>query len=181
MAMLKDEITVVKSVMMNLDTDTAMLVTYQYHVEADPSDPAGKKKDRSKSKYRYLARVFKTDDLVKKINELHDEKNRLNKFKWPDDTWPWYICAGYSDNWKVADWLATKLKNIKTWEEGQKILSGWQSGTKTRLAGINEKAKYEVDGYLDNDGNQVSLTDLDTLKKLVGKNLMKVDKKQANA
>ena len=174
MSMLKDEVTVLKSVMMNLDSELKMLVTYQYHVEADPLDPAGKKKDRSKSKYRYLARIFKTDDLINKINELREDSNRLSRFKWPDDPWPWYVCAGYSDNWKVADWLATKLKKVKSWEDGQKILSGWKSGTKTRLEGINEKAKYEIDGYQDDAGNLVSLTDLESLKKLVGKNLIKL-------
>ena len=134
--MLKDEIAVVKSVMMSLDTDTTLLVTYQYHVELDPTDPAGKKKDRSKSKYRYLARVFKTEDLRKKIIELRDDKNRLNKFRWPDDKWPWYICAKYSDNSTVSDWLMTKFRKIKSWEDGQKILAGWQNGTKTRIAGF---------------------------------------------
>lgn len=173
MAMLKDEITVVKSMMVNLDADIAMLVTYQYHVEIDPSDPEGKKKDRSKSKYRYFARVFKIEDLHKKIFELKDDKNRLNKFRWPDDKWPWYVCAGYSDNWKVADWLTIKLKKMKSWEEGQKILAGWQSGTKTRIAGFNDNAKYEIDGYQDDAGNLVSLADRDALLKLVGKNLMK--------
>ena len=173
MAMLKDEITVVKSVMINLDTDIAMLVTYQYHVELDPTDPAGKKKDRSKSKYRYLARVFKTDDLVKKINELRDDKNRLNKFRWPDDKWSWYVCAGDSDNWKVADWLSVKFKKAKSWDDGQKILAGWQTGTKHRIAGFNENAKYEIDGYQDDAGNIVSLSDRAALLKLVGKNLMK--------
>ena len=179
MAMLKDEIAVVKSVMMSLDTDTTLLVTYQYHVELDPTDPAGKKKDRSKSKYRYLARVFKTEDLHKKIIELRDDKNRLNKFRWPDDKWPWYICAKYSDNSTVSDWLMTKFRKIKSWEDGQKILAGWQNGTKTRIAGFNENAKYEIDGYQDDAGNLVSLADRDALLKLVGKNLMKAVSRKA--
>lgn len=173
MAMLKDEITVVKSVMLSLDQDTAMLVTYQYHTETNEYN----KVDRSKSKYRYMARVFKVDDLVTKIKQMREDANRMSKFKWPDDPWPWYICAGYPENWKVADWLACKLKKIKTWEDGQKVLAGYKSGTKTRIAGFNDKAKYDLEGYLDNKGNTVSLTDKDALLKLIGQNLIKVDKK----
>ena len=117
------------------------------------------------------------DDLVAKIKWMREEANRLLKFKWPDDPWPWYICAGYPENWKIADWLACKLKKIKSWDDGQKTLLGYKTGTKTRVAGFNEKAKYDLDGYLDNDGNQVSLNDKTALLKLVGKNLIKIDNK----
>ena len=172
MSMLNDEITILKSVAISLDQDTAVLVTFQYHTETNESS----KVDRSKSRYRYMARVFKVADLVKKIQEMRDDANRLSKFKWPDDPWPWYICAGYPENWRVADWLAVKLKKIKTWENGQKILNGYKAGTKTKIAGYNEKAKYDIDGYLDADGSQVSLADRDALLKLVGHNLIKVKK-----
>lgn len=172
MSMLNDEITVLKSMIIQLDQNISMLVTYQYHTETNESS----KVDRSKSRYRYMARVFKTEDLVKKIAWLREDKNRMSKFKWPDDPWPWFISAGYPENWKVADWLATKLKKIKTWEDGQKALAGYKTGTKTKLAGYNEKAKYEIDEYLDNEGNKVSLTDKAALVKLVGKNLIKIFK-----
>ena len=172
MSMLNDEITILKSLAISLDQDTAVLVTFQYHTETNESS----KVDRSKSRYRYMARVFKVSDLVNKIQEMRDDANRLSKFKWPDDPWPWYICAGYPENWRVADWFATKLKKIKTWEEGQKILNGYKTGTKTKMAGYNEKAKYEIDGYLDSNGSQVSLADRDALLKLVGHNLIKVKK-----
>lgn len=171
--MLKDEITVVKSVMINLDEDTAMLVTYQYHTETNEYS----KVDRSKSRYRYMARVFKIEDLVTKIKQMREDANRLSKFKWPNDPWPWYICAGYPENWKVADWLACKLKKIKSWEDGLKVLDGYKTGTKTRVAGFNDKAKYDIEGYVDENGNTVSLIDRDALLKLVGQNLIKVDKK----
>ena len=175
MPMLKDESTILKSVMLKLDNDIAMVVTYQYHTERNESNDVGKSKiDRTKSKYRWMARVFKLSDLVKKINWLREDANRMSKFKWPNDPWPYYISAGYPENWKIADWLSTKLKKIKTWEDGQKHLAGWQSGTKTRIAGYNETAKYQINGYLDEAGNTVSLTDRDTLLKLVGKNLIKV-------
>ena len=171
--MLKDEISVLKSVMISLDPDTAVLVTYQYHTETNEFS----KVDRSKSRYRYIARVFKVEDLVKKIKEMREDANRLVKARWPDDPWPWYICAKYPENGYVADWLAVKLKKIKSWEDGQKILSGFQTGTKKRIAGFNEKAKYEIEGYLDKDGNQVSLADKASLLARVGQNLIKVNKK----
>lgn len=174
--MLKDEITVVKSLMMQVDKDIAMLVTYQYHTETNEFS----KIDRSKSKYRWMARVFKTDDLVKKITSMREDANRLNKFRWPNDPWPWYICAGYPENWKVADWLLTKYKKIKTWDEGQKILAGWKSSTSKRQEGFNEKAKYEIDGYLDKDGKPVSLADKQAILDHLGDNLIKIDKKSKN-
>ena len=173
MSMLKDEISVLKSVMISLDADTAVLVTYQYHTETNEFS----KVDRSKSRYRYMARVFKTADLIKKIQEMREDVNRMSKAKWPDDPWPWYICTEYPENWRVADWLAVKLKKIKTWEDGQKVLAGFQTGTKKRIAGFNEKAKYEIEGYLDKDGNQVSLADKASLLARVGQNLIKVNKK----
>lgn len=171
--MLKDEITVVKSVMIKLDDTSAVLVTYQYHTEQNEFS----KVDRSKSKYRWMARVFKVDDLIKKISWMREDANRLSKFKWPDDPWPWYVCSGYPEHWKIADWLSTKLKKIKTWEDGQKILAGWENKTKTRPEGYNKNAKYEVDGYLDNDGKPVSLTDKQALLASIGKNLIKVNAK----
>lgn len=181
MPMLKDEITVVKSLIISLndDNDTnmmdgdAILVTRQYHTEPNEFG----KVDRSKSKYRWMARVFKVKDLVAKINWMREDANRLNKFKWPDDPWPWHVCSGYPEHWKIADWLTTKLKKIRTWEEGQMFLKGWETKTKHRDAGYNDNAKYDVDGYLDKDGNSVSLTDRNALRARIGQNLIKVDSK----
>lgn len=174
MSMLKDEITILKSLMVSLDNDTAMLVTFQYHTETNEYS----KVDRSKSKYRYMVRVFKIEDLVKKIAWMREDANRLNKFKWPDDPWPWYICAGYPENWRVADWLACKLKKIKKWKDGQQLLAGFKPATAKQTAHFNDKAKYELNGYLDKDGNEVSITDRNALLKHVGQNLIKVDTKQ---
>ena len=172
MPMLKDEITVVKSMILSLDKDIAMLVTYQYHTEKNEFG----KVDRSKSKYRWIARVFKTEDLVKKINWMREDANRLNKFRWPNDPWPWFTSAGYPEHWKIADWLATKLKKIKSWEDGQKFLAGWETQTKHRPAGFNPNAKYEIDGYLDENGKEVSLSDKKALLECVGQNLIKIKK-----
>ena len=170
MSMLKDEVSVLKSVMVQLDSETAVLVSLQYHVEPGENG----KTDRSKSKYRWLARVFKLADLKSKIEWCYRDENRLNRFKWPDDPDPWYICAGGdSENRRIGDWLATKLKKIQTWENGLKTLDGWETKTKKRQAGYNASAKYDTDDYLDPAGNKVSLKDKDELLKHVGQNLYK--------
>lgn len=169
LSMLNDEIAVLKSLMIKLTDDTAMLVAYQYHVEHDENS----KVDRSKSKYRWIARVFKLEDLSNKIKWMFDDKNRLSKFKWPDDPLPYYTTCKYPENGTIAKWLATKLKKIKSWEDGQKILVGWKNKTKKHAEGYNDKAKYQIDGYLDEAGNSVSLTDKEALLKNVGKNLIK--------
>lgn len=173
MPMPKNEIAVVKSLLISLDANTSVLVTYQYHTESNEFG----KVDRSKSKYRWMARVFKNEDLVKKINWMREDANRLSKFVWPNDPWPWNVSAGYPEHWKIADWLTSKLKKIKTWEEGQKFLAGWETKTKHRAERYNANAKYEVDGYLDEAGKPVSLTDKDALLKRVGQNLIKIKSK----
>lgn len=172
MSMLNDEITVLKSVMMQVDKDISMIVVYQYHSEKDEYN----KVIRDKSLYRYIARVFKTEDLVKKIQSMNEDANRLTKFKWPDDPSPWYTSAEYPENWKIASWLATKLKKIKSWEDGQQALKGYAKGTKTKPAGVYPEKAYAIDGYQDQAGNLVSLTDKQALLKLVGQNLIKIDR-----
>ena len=175
MSMLKDEIQNIKTLLISLDSSTAVLVAYQYHTETNEYS----KVDREKSRYRYIARVVKLDDLASTIKDLSSDAKRLVKFKWPDDPWPWYTADKYPEGWKIASWLNTKLKKIRSWEDGQKILAGWKNKTAHKPEGFNASAKYEVDGYLDSDGNSVSLTDRDTLLKYVGKNLIKVIRKQS--
>lgn len=173
MSMLKDETTILKGMMMQLNEEAAVLVTLQYHTERNEFS----KVDRSKSKYRWFARIFKLEDLKKKIAWLLDDANRLNKFKWPNDPWPWYVSATYPENYKIASFLATKLKKMKSWEDGQKQLDGWQTGTKKRIADYNPTAKYATEGYQDESGNLVSLKDKDKLISLVGQNLIKLGNK----
>lgn len=171
-AMLKDEIAILKAVMMQVDDNTAMLVTLQYHTEKNPDTG---KLDRSKSYYRWLARVFKLDDLKAKIKWCMQDENALAKFKWPGDTSPWWICAANDSNNKtIGKWLNTKLKKLKTWNDGQLALKGWQSKTAKREAGYNEAAKYETEGYLTESGSTISLTDQKAILENVGKNLIYV-------
>lgn len=169
--MLKDEATILKSIAIKLSDDVAVLVTKQYHTE---ENPATGKIDRSKSKYRWMARVFKIEDLSEKIKWMLKDENRLTKFKWPNDPWPYYVSAIYPEHYKIAAWLMSKLKKLKDWDEGQKILAGWKNATKThKVADYNKNAAYDVDGYVDEAGNIVSLTNKDELLKRVGQNLVK--------
>ena len=62
MSMLNDETTILKGIMMQLNEEAAVLVTLQYHTEKNEFS----KVDRSKSKYRWFARIFKIEDLKKK-------------------------------------------------------------------------------------------------------------------
>jgi len=170
MAMLKDEIQLLKSIMIRLDQNHVLLVTDWYHTEKNDMG----KTDRSKSKYRWLARVFTDDELKKMISTMYDDANRMNRCRWPNDPDPWYLCVGNdSTNGVVANWLAIKYKKVKTWEDGLKLLHGWETKTKNRDAGYNLAASYDIVDYLDESGNKVSLEDKDTLLKLVGQNLYK--------
>ena len=171
MAMLKDESQLLKSLMVRVDDNTILLVTEQYHTERNDLG----KVDRSKSKYRWLARVFSNDSLRNLISELYDDANRLNRFRWPKDPDPWYICGDNSStNGVIASWLSIKLKKIMTWEDGMKKLDGWETKTALREAGYNLSAAYDTEDYTDENGQLVSLKDKDALLKRVDQTLYKV-------
>lgn len=164
----KDEITVLKSLMIEIDTDNLMLVTMQYHVE--PREDG--KVDRSKSKYRWLARVMPKTEVKDIIKFCWADENRLNRWKWPNDTWPYYIYAGESDNRTIGSWLATKLNKIQKWEDGVKQLYGWKKKTPSHpVAEYVKKAMYVHSGYTADNGDTVDLTDKDALLKHIGQNL----------
>jgi hypothetical protein len=168
--MLKDESSLLKSMMIRIDDNHILLVTQQYHTELNDQG----KTDRSKSKYRWLARVFTDDSLKDLIKTMYDDANRLNRFRWPNDPDPWYICVGNdSTNAIGANWLSMKLKKLRTWEDGLKFLDGWQTETKKREAGYNLAAKYETEDYLMENGEKISLKDKDALLKCVDQNLYK--------
>ena len=169
MAMLKDEITLLKSASVQIDGDHMLLATYQYHSESGKNG----KTDRSKTFYRWLAHVFKIEDLQKWIDELLSDEHRLEKFSWPNDKLKLHLCTSDSTNAAVGEWLDTKLRRCKTWDEGQKQLQGWQTPTARREGKFNPSAKYEIEGYTAENGDTVSLSDRDALLAHVGQNLYK--------
>jgi hypothetical protein len=170
MAMLKDESQLLKSVMIKVDDSTILLVTEQYHTEKNDFG----KVDRSKSKYRWLARVFNVDELKQYIFDLYDDSKRLERYRWPKDPDPWYICNDNdSTNGTIANWLSLKLKKAMTWENGIKKLDGWETKTVCRDAGYNLSAAYDTEDYIDENGQLVSLKDKDALLKRVNQTLYK--------
>lgn len=163
----KDVFMILKAVTFKLDAETACIATYQYHTEKDDSG----KTIRAKSGYRWLARVFKIADAQAEVERLNEDKNRLERWVWPDDpTWDKYICIGSdSNNAKFSSWLKCRLKKMVDWDLGQKLLNGWSKCDQD----YNLNAKYDTDGYTAPDGTTVSLADREALLKLVGKNLWK--------
>ena len=169
--MLVDEISMLKAVMVKLDESTAVLVTLQHHSEAGEN---GHKFNREKSMKRWIARVDTIDNFKKLIKDLAEDAVRLDKCVWPGDKLGKHICMGNnSTNARFSEFLETKLKKIKTWDEGLKVFDGWQTKTPKRQAGYNLNAKYDTEDYLDESGAKVSLRDKDALLKRAGTNLTK--------
>ena len=152
---------ILKAVSIKLDEDKVLLATLQYHVE---------KGNRAASRYRWLARVCKVEDIKAKISELKSDALRLEGWKWPNDpSWNGKICTNDSTNARAAAWLQLKLSKAVSWDEGQKLLNGFK---KTKNA-YNPKAVYEIEGYTCTDGSTVSLADKEALISKVGQNLAK--------
>lgn len=166
--MLKDEMSVIKSVMVEIDPDTVVLVTDQYHTEKNDLG----KVDRSKSEYRWLARVMTKAEVKKMIDWCYADENRLNRWRWPNDKSKFYVAPADSQNSKVGNWLENKLKKIRTWDYGMKVFKGWETQTAKRQEGYNPAAAYVVDGYVADNGDIVSITDREALLKHVGQNLL---------
>lgn len=168
--MLRDEVQLLKGFLMEVDDDTVALVTEQYHTESNPSTG---KVDRSKSFYHWVARSWKKADYDKLINWYMDDARRLQRGHWPDDKRSFYLAIGNgSENWRIGDFLRTKLKKVLSWENGQKIMNGWKSKTAKRDEGYYPTAKYVVDGYDNGTGTALSLADKETFLKNIGCNLI---------
>jgi len=164
----KDVFMILKAVTFKLSDDIACIATYQYHTEKDEDG----KTIRAKSGYRWLARVFKIEDAHAEVARLSEDKNRLERWVWPDDpTWDKYICIGSdSNNAKFSAWLNCRLKKMVDWDLGQRLLNGWSKCDQD----YNLNAKYDTEGYsIPDSTDKVSLTDRAALLKLVGKNLWK--------
>ena len=168
---MKDEWTLLKSVSIKLDDTTVMIVTYQYHTEPNSLG----KVDRSKTRYRHLARVFKIADGHNLANSLFDDNQRLNRYKIPEDPTDYYFCIGNGNNTEIAKWILRKIKKAKPWDEGIKLLNGWKNATEKQEAGYNDNAKYATEGYLDSEGNVHSILDKEDMFKMIGRTLV-VDK-----
>ena len=170
--MKKDEATLLKSLMIELDDSTVLLATQQYHTEPRESDG---KPDREKSRYIWIARVMAKDDVQSMAKWCWADENRLNRWRWPnsDSFWPFYVLAGGDDNRAAATWLLNKLKKIMTWEDGIKQIYGWKKETKSHPVGeYVKKAMYVHDSYKADNGDILDLTDKEALLKHIGQNLV---------
>lgn len=167
--MLKDEMAVVKATSMALTDDVVMIVTEQYHTETGDTG----KVDRSKSFYKWVACIKNKADLKKKIDWYLDDANRLERGTWIDNKFKYFFCVGNSsENFRIGEWFATKLKKMKTWENGQKAINGWETKTAQREEGYNPGAKYVTDGYVCDNGETISITDKEALLKHVGETIV---------
>ena len=181
--MLADEIQVVKATTIEIDPETVLLATLQYHTESNADTG---KLDRSKSYYRWMARVMTKNAANDEIRKRMSDTVRLERGKWPNDNSPYYFCVDNdSTNAAIARWFETKMKKSKivSWDMGQKILNGWKKATAKSDEGFYPNATYRIDGYKSENGDIVSLSDKATLLKHVNQNLLAsfVSKSKENA
>lgn len=171
MELKSDEMGILKGLAIKLDDTTALIVTMQYHTEKNERG----KTDRSKSRYRWLARVQKIETINEAIKNMKSDANRLNPWKWPNDpSWDGQIVYTDSGNLAGANWLRMKMKKLVDWDLGQKMLNGWKRTLEAKGEDpYNLKAKYDIEGYQAEDGTIVNLDNKEALLKLVGQNLVK--------
>lgn len=172
MELKSDEMGILKGTAVKLDDNTVLLVTMQYHTERDP---ATSKLDRSKSRYRWLARVDTEANFRAMIADMKQDANRLNPWKWPNDpSWEGSIVYTDSGNLVGSRWYTMKLKKMVDWETGLKIFNGFKPNLEAKGQDpYNAKAKYDTEAYVATDGTTVNLTDKDALLAHVGQNLVK--------
>lgn len=162
----KDAFTILKAISFKIDEETMCIATLQYHIERD----ADGKTAREKSRYRWLARVCKIEDVKAQVAFLCDDARRLEKWKWPDDpSWDGVVMTNDCTNDRASAWLNCRLKKLVDWEMGQKLLKGWKKADQD----YNLNASYDTENYICEDGSKISLTDKEALKKQVGKNMHK--------
>ena len=168
--MLKDEMEMLKSTSMKVDDSHIMVVAMQYHSEKTDQG----KRNTKKSMYRYFAKVLSIEDWQKKLDYMFSDEHRLEKFKIQNDPSGYYLVVNKDcTNYNVANWLEGKIRKVKSWEDGQKILKGFKNKTASHEAQYVEKAKYLVDKYQTENGDVLDITDVDALLKHVGQNLIR--------
>lgn len=152
MASPNDVMAILKAVSVKLDADTIAILSFMYHTELDPSDPAGKKKDRSKSQYRYEGRVVKIADLQNEISKMKAEPDA--PWRWPTlETWR----ASYDNeatNKRGAKWLESRIKKALDPDIAFKVLNGWKPSKND----YKDNRKYDLLGYQTPDGNTIDIT-----------------------
>ena len=159
-----------------------MVVTYQYHVEKDQTDPDGKRNLRARSRYRMMARIENLARAEALVKDLKKPENVTKPWKWPDDDWQGEILYSKdASNLGYSRWLRMKLKKAVKWEDWLKIADGWKKDPdikdkkrrdKVGYVKHNDSWKFETEGYTDGT-EELSLKDRDKLLTKVGKTLKK--------
>ena len=151
MASPNDVMAILKAVSCKLSNGNIMVLSFMYHTELDPNDPAGKKKDRSKSQYRYEGIVLTEADLQAKTTAMKADPD--SPWRWPSlETWR----ASYDNeptNKRGAKWLEARLKKAVDWKTCEKLLNGW----KPAKDDYKDNRKYDIAGYTASDGSQIDL------------------------
>lgn len=173
--MKKDEATLLKSLMVELDDNTVLLVTHQYHTEPRESDG---KPDRDKSRYVWISRVMAKDEVNAWAKWCWDDEHRLGRWTWPgtEQKWPFHLLVNKDGDCRsVSSWLMTKLKKLMPWEDGIKQIYGWKPKTKSHpTAEYIKKAMYVHDSYTADNGDVLDLDDKEALLKHIGQNLIRL-------
>jgi len=162
-----DEMQILKAVSIKLSDDVLLIATAQYHTEKNPDTG---KNDRSKSRYRWLARVYDIHALKAEIQEMFSDAHRLEEWKWPNDpSWPGKMYTKDSKKYDGARWLNLRVNKAVEWEDGLRVFAG-----ERYLDGkVNLGASYETEGYKADNGDIISLKDREALLKHVGQNLFR--------
>lgn len=167
--MLADEIQVVKAVSMEVDPNTILIASLQYHTEENKDTG---KLDRSKSMYRWTARAMTKDAIEAEVKSRMADDKRLERGTWPNEKLPYYLCIDNdSRNFAIANWFNLKLKKTVSWEIGQKILKGWKKQTAKTAEGFYPNATYRIDGYTADNGDVIRLDDKEAILKHINQNL----------
>lgn len=172
---------IIRALSVKLSEDTVFVLTYQYHTEKDPDDPAGKRNLRTASRYRMLGFVDTVENVEKRIQELHTDAFRLKPWKWPDDpSWEGDILyMKDASNEGQSNWLRLKLRKAVGREEGLQLLKGYKKDTKKgsptfgQYVVFTPNAVYDAKGYTCSDGSTVDADDFDALLQKKGQNVWK--------
>lgn len=168
MACKENQIAILKSQTVKLDDNTIMFLCYMFHTADKEAKLNGQK-----SFYRYEGFVMKTEDFKNMLDEMKSDAHAMETWTWPTkDPWwkPEYYLAYYYDSTKLqgAKWYKNRFKKILTWDAFMDLA---KNGVKHTAKGqrTSESAKYELDNYVTDDGQQFNIDSPETMLKLVGK------------
>lgn len=164
--MKKDEMSILKSIMIRLDENdndpVLMLVAHRYHTERGDNG----KIDKAKSEYQFIMKAMKQSDWQKVIDLAHGQ-TMLEQFTWENDKWHLFVNKD-STNYAVGKWIYNKSQKLVDWEMGLKLLGGWKKATAKRVENVSVKDAYPTDEYVAPDGEKISIIDKEAVLKHIG-------------